>query len=92
MAARPQNDGYWMTASDGGIFAFGKAGFHGSGASQPRSAPCVAMDSSTTGRGYALLLSDGSVLNFGDAPYLGNAVGKIFGPAVGFAGKLKPIT
>jgi hypothetical protein len=25
MAARPQDDGYWMTASDGGIFAFGHA-------------------------------------------------------------------
>ena len=43
MAARPQDDGYWMTASDGGIFAFGHAPFHGSGASQPRSAPCVSI-------------------------------------------------
>jgi hypothetical protein len=91
MAARPQDDGYWMSASDGGIFAFGHAPFVGSGASQPRSAPCVAISPSTTGRGYALLLSDGWVLNFGDAPYLGSAAGKIFGPAVGFAGKLKPI-
>jgi hypothetical protein len=92
MAARPQDDGYWMTASDGGIFTFGKAGFHGSGASQPRSAPTVSINPSTTGRGYALLLSDGSVLPFGDVPYLGSASGKLFSPAVGLAGKLKPIT
>ena len=43
MAARPQNDGYWMVAADGGIFTFGKAPFLGSGASRPRSSPCVAM-------------------------------------------------
>jgi hypothetical protein len=92
MATRPQDDGYWMTASDGGIFTFGHAGFHGSGASQPRSAPTVAINASTTGGGYALLLSDGSVLPFGDVPYLGTAAGKMFGPAVGFAGRFKPIT
>jgi hypothetical protein len=91
MAARPQNDGYWMVAADGGIFTFGRAPFHGSGASQPRSAPCVSITPSTTGNGYALLLADGSVLTFGDAPYLGSAAGKISGPAVGLAGKLKPL-
>jgi hypothetical protein len=92
MAARPQNDGYWITASDGGIFTFGRAGFHGSGASQPRPAPTVSINASMTGRGYVLLLADGSVLPYGDVPYLGGAAGKFFGPAVGLAGKLKPIT
>ena len=80
-----------MTAADGGIFTFGHAPFLGSGASQRRSAPTISIMSSTTGRGYALLLSDGSVLPFGDAPYFGGAVGHIFGPAVGFAGRLKPL-
>lgn len=91
MAARPKNDGYWMTAADGGIFTFGRAPFVGSGASQPRSAPTVAMAASTSGRGYALLLADGSVLPFGDVPYLGGAAGRMFGPAVGFAGRLAPL-
>ena len=50
------------------------------------------MASSTSGRGYALLLTDGSVLPFGDVPYLGSAAGHLFGPAVGLAGKLAPIT
>jgi hypothetical protein len=91
MAARPQGDGYWMTAADGGIFAFGRAPFLGSGASPPRSSPCVSIGASTTGRGYALLLADGSVLPYGDVPYLGGAHGRIFGSAVGMAGRLKPL-
>ena len=27
MAATPSNSGYWMVASDGGMFSFGDAGF-----------------------------------------------------------------
>src|SRR5688500_17525766 len=30
MASTPDGQGYWLVASDGGIFAFGNAGFHGS--------------------------------------------------------------
>ncbi len=30
MAARPQGDGYWLVARDGGVFSFGNARFHGS--------------------------------------------------------------
>jgi hypothetical protein len=30
IAATPDGNGYWEVASDGGIFAFGDAGFHGS--------------------------------------------------------------
>jgi hypothetical protein len=30
MAATPDGNGYWEVASEGGIFAFGDAGFHGS--------------------------------------------------------------
>jgi hypothetical protein len=35
MAATPDGGGYWLVAADGGIFAFGDAGFHGSTAGQP---------------------------------------------------------
>ena len=30
MASTPDGQGYWLVASDGGIFAFGDAGFYGS--------------------------------------------------------------
>ena len=29
MAPTPTGKGYWLVASDGGVFAFGDAGFHG---------------------------------------------------------------
>jgi hypothetical protein len=30
MASVPRGGGYWMAAADGGLFAFGSAGFYGS--------------------------------------------------------------
>ena len=30
MAATPDGGGYWLVASDGGVFSFGNAAFHGS--------------------------------------------------------------
>jgi hypothetical protein len=33
MAATPTGNGYWLVASDGGIFSFGDAHFHGSASS-----------------------------------------------------------
>ena len=38
MAATPTGRGYWLVASDGGIFTFGDASFHGSTGRRPRSA------------------------------------------------------
>ena len=35
MAATPTGDGYWLVASDGGIFAYGDAGFFGSHGGAP---------------------------------------------------------
>ncbi len=91
MAARPQGDGYWMIARDGGVFSFGGARFAGSGAKARSSSPHVAMLPSTTGKGYVMLRADGQVAAFGDAPDLGDGLGKVFGRAIGIAGKLKPL-
>ncbi len=41
IAATPDGGGYWLVASDGGIFSFGDAGFFGS--SGPHLAPIVGM-------------------------------------------------
>jgi hypothetical protein len=35
MAATPSGNGYWLVASDGGIFAFGEGAFLGSAAGVP---------------------------------------------------------
>jgi len=62
-----------MVASDGGVFTFGSAGFHGSGGSNHSAAPTVAMVPTPTGHGYWLAGSDGAVFSFGDARFQGSA-------------------
>ena len=39
MAPTASKDGYWLVASDGGIFSYGDAGFHGSMGGKPLNAP-----------------------------------------------------
>ena len=41
MATTPNTNGYWEVASDGGIFAFGDAGFFGSMGGKPLNKPIV---------------------------------------------------
>jgi hypothetical protein len=43
MAPTPTGRGYWLVASDGGIFTFGDAGFHGSTGSVSLNRPVVGM-------------------------------------------------
>ena len=43
MAATPDGEGYWLVASDGGIFTFGDAGFYGSAGSLRLNEPIVGM-------------------------------------------------
>ena len=43
MAATPSGHGYWLVASDGGIFSFGDAPFAGSTASVQLASPVVGM-------------------------------------------------
>ena len=65
--------GYWLVASDGGVFAFGDATYAGSMASHPLNQPVVGMASTPDGKGYWLVASDGGVFAFGDATYAGSA-------------------
>ena len=62
MAATPDAAGYWLLASDGGIFAFGDAVFYGSTGGTPLNAPIVGMTPTPDGAGYWLVASDGGVL------------------------------
>ena len=43
MAPDATGGGYWLVASDGGIFTYGDAGFHGSTGGLALAAPIVAM-------------------------------------------------
>jgi len=59
-------------ASDGGIFAYGDAGFLGSTASIALNKPITSLDISPKGQGYWLAATDGGVFNFGDATFQGS--------------------
>jgi hypothetical protein len=73
MTTTPDGRGYWLVASDGGVFNYGDAGFYGSAGSLPLNKPVVGMTAAHDGRGYWLVASDGGVFNYGDAGFYGSA-------------------
>ena len=77
---------YWLIASDGGVFAFGTAGFFGSTGSIKLVKPVVGGVATNSGNGYWMVASDGGIFAFGDAPFKGSAGGlKLNQPVVGMA-------
>ena len=64
--------GYWLVASDGGIFTFGNAGFYGSTGNITLNKPIVGMAATPDGKGYWLVASDGGIFTFGDANFYGS--------------------
>ena len=85
-AAVPDGGGYWEVASDGGIFSFGDAAFHGSMGGTPLNAPIVGMAPSAGGNGYWEVASDGGIFSFGDAAFHGSMGGTpLNAPIVGMA-------
>jgi len=86
IARTPDSRGYWLTATDGGVFAFGDAGFHGSMANRALDRPIVGMASTSDGKGYWLVGADGGVFAFGDAGFYGSMGGHVLDqPVVGIA-------
>ena len=81
MAATPSGRGYWLVASDGGIFSFGDAGFFGSTGAIRLNQPIVGMAATPSGRGYWFVASDGGMFSFGDARFFGSAPATGAGPA-----------
>jgi hypothetical protein len=78
--------GYWLVASDGGVFAYGGAGFHGSTGGMALNQPVVGMAPTPSGHGYWLVASDGGVFAYGDAGFFGSAGGiRLNRPVVGMA-------
>ncbi|HEY5012201.1 MAG TPA: ice-binding family protein [Acidimicrobiia bacterium] len=68
----PSGNGYWLVASDGGIFKFGDATFHGSTGAMTLNKPIVGMASTPSGNGYWLVATDGGIFSFGDATFHGS--------------------
>ena len=66
--------GYWEVASDGGIFSFGSATFHGSMGGQALNAMIVGLAPGPAG-GYWELASDGGVFSF-NVPFFGSRGGQ----------------
>ena len=78
--------GYWMLGSDGGVFSFGAARFHGSTGAMKLNQPIVGMAATPTGGGYWLVARDGGIFAFGDAGFHGSTGAiRLNRPIVGMA-------
>ncbi len=79
-------NGDWEVASDGGLFAFGDAGFFGSMGGRPLNQPIVGIAATPDGNGYWEVASDGGLFAFGDAGFFGSMGGRPLNqPIVGIA-------
>jgi ribosomal protein L24E len=86
MASTSNGAGYWLVASDGGVFSFGNATFHGSTGGMTLNRPVVGMTPVYGGGGYWLVASDGGIFSFGDAGFHGSTGAlHLAAPMVGMA-------
>jgi hypothetical protein len=86
MARTADGHGYWLVATDGGIFTFGDAQFVGSTGAIHLNQPIVGMAATPDGNGYWLVASDGGIFTFGDAQFFGSTGGlRLNRPIVGVA-------
>jgi hypothetical protein len=93
MAPTPDGRGYWLVASDGGIFTFGDARYLGSTGGIQLNRPIVGMAPTPDGRGYWLVASDGGIFTFGDAPFFGSldSDGVSADDVIGIVGTAPPV-
>jgi arylsulfatase A-like enzyme len=78
--------GYWLVGPDGGVFAFGAAGFLGSTGNLRLNQPVVGMAPTRTGDGYWLVATDGGIFSFGQARFFGSTGAvRLNRPIVGMA-------
>ncbi len=64
--------GYWINATDGGVFSFGNAQFYGSTGGMKLNKPVVGMAATHDAGGYWEVATDGGVFSFGDAQFHGS--------------------
>ena len=68
IAATPDGGGYYLVASDGGVFTFGDAVYQGSTGAIRLNKPVVGMAVDPSTGGYWLVASDGGIFSF-NAPF-----------------------
>ena len=69
MVPTPDRKGYWLVGADGGVFAYGDAGFFGSAGAEHLNQPVVGMAATSDGKGYWMVAADGGVFAYGDAHF-----------------------
>ncbi len=84
MAVDPSTGGYWLVASDGGVFSF-NAPFQGSTGAIRLNKPIVGVGATPDGSGYWLVASDGGIFSFNAPFYGGTGLMKLNKPVVGMA-------
>ncbi|HEU5001303.1 MAG TPA: choice-of-anchor D domain-containing protein [Actinomycetota bacterium] len=72
VAPAASGGGYWLVATDGGIFNYGNTSFFGSTGSIHLNQPIVGMARTPDGGGYWLVASDGGIFSYGDAKFFGS--------------------
>ncbi len=85
-AATPDGRGVWTAATDGGVFTYGDAQFHGSMGGKTLNAPVIGIAATSDGRGYWQVAADGGIFSFGNAQFHGSMGGQPLNkPVVGMA-------
>jgi hypothetical protein len=86
IASTADGNGYWIVKTDGGVFSYGTAVFHGSAGASPIAQPAIGIAATTDGGGYWLAATDGGVFSYGDGAFYGSMGGKpLAAPVVGIA-------
>jgi hypothetical protein len=70
LVPNPAGPGYWLVASDGGVFSFGGVPFRGSMGATRLNKPMTGMV--PYGNGYLMVAEDGGIFNFSDKTFLGS--------------------
>jgi len=83
------SQGYYLSASDGGIFSFGpQAPFHGSAGNIRLNAPIVGMTTKADRSGYWFVATDGGIFSYGSATFHGSTGNiRLNQPIVGMAAR-----
>jgi hypothetical protein len=78
-------EGYWLAASDGGVFSYGNGQFEGSLGNVSIRSPVSSIAATPFGSGYWLLSRQGGIYSYGTTAYYGAATGPLDAPVVNLA-------